>query len=74
MGEKPTKAQLRWLKIIETAGGEYRSVPMPTYDMAGRMRKAGLIEISQNPNSHLSWPYGGWGMKITDAGRAALSS
>lgn len=63
-----TKHSLKLLTKLIEAGGEIRT-QMPNHAFAGRMRDEGLIEIidtSEGPG----WPWNGWFIRITDAGRA----
>lgn len=64
----PTSAMRKWCRRITRAGGEVKRFYGPTYDMAGRMRDAGLVEIINEPGA-IGWPYTGWSLRLTDAGR-----
>lgn len=69
---KLTSAQRNLLKRIERAAkGELR-FPLPTYVMAGRMRDLGLVDIIDAPG-RTGWPWSGWHITITPAGRSALA-
>lgn len=65
---KPTPAMKAHLRKLVSPPMGYR--PRPNYDVAGRMRDMGLIEIIDEPGT-MGWPWSGWSMKITDAGREA---
>ena len=43
-----------------------------TYDFVGRVRDAGLIEIIDNEDSRVKWPWNWQGTRLTEAGKAAL--
>lgn len=69
---KLTKAQREWLRKIDLQGRNL--FPRPRYDVAGKMRDLGVINIvKERPDSELEWPWGNWRPEITEAGRLALS-
>lgn len=71
---KLTPAMKRWLAKIERHGDKPYP-PKPTNDMAGRLADLGVVEIlKERETSKLEWPWGNWTVRITDAGRAALSN
>ncbi len=66
----PTLAMKNWLKQAASApNGELTSV-RPSYGIADRMRQLGLVEIVNEPGK-IGWPYTGWHIRITKAGREA---
>ena len=69
-GPKLTPA-MRWrMEEIARLGGELH-FPLPTYDMAGRMRDQGVVQIVDKPGRS-GWPYTGWHLRLTDLGWSLL--